>query len=218
MAIASKYPCSYPINAGSPCQTRLSCLTWRGAWHGRPFKSENRRSTGRGCTIVIPVYRGRRETLACIDSVLATAAAHARIVVIDDATDDGELVLALDALAAAGSIELHRNDSNQGFVRSVNAGLALYPAGDAVILNSDTIVHGDWLARLRAAAYSSPKIGTVTPWSNSGSIASYPSAAGQAMGAEEAESGMSSPPRCMRARAPTFPSGWAFAFTCAVTA
>ncbi len=110
---------------------------------------------------------------------------------------------------------MHRNDSNQGFVRSVNAGLALYPADDAVVLNSDTLVHGDWLSRLRAAAYSSPKIGTVTPWSNSGSIASYPSPAGQAMGPRKPSSWMCSPPRCMRARAQTFPSGWAFACTCA---
>ncbi len=55
--------------------------------------------------MIIPVYRGRRETLACIDSVLATAEAHARIVVVDDATDDRELAAALDALATAGSID-----------------------------------------------------------------------------------------------------------------
>jgi GT2 family glycosyltransferase len=45
---------------------------------------------------------------------------------------------------------------------------------DVVILNSDTEVYGDWLARLRAAAYSADDIGTVTPLSNSASIASYP--------------------------------------------
>ena len=71
-------------------------------------------------------------------------------------------------------------------MRSVNGALALHPADDAVVLNSDTLVHGNWLSRLRAAAYSAPKIGTATPWSNSGSIASYPDPAGQAMGAEEA--------------------------------
>ena len=44
------------------------------------------------------------------------------------------------------------------------------------MLNSDTLVFTDWLARLRAAAYSDRAVGTVTPFSNSGSIASYPEA------------------------------------------
>jgi hypothetical protein len=58
----------------------------------------------------------------------------------------------------------------------VNRALALHPTHDAVLLNSDTLVFDDWLARLRAAAYSGPTVGTVTPLSNSGSIASYPRA------------------------------------------
>ena len=138
------------------------------------------------CDVIIPVYRGRRETLACIDSVLATAGRHTRVIVVDDATDDAALAAALDALAAAGSITLLRNEANQGFVRSVNRALALHPADDAVLLNSDTQVYGNWLARLRAAAYSAPKVGTVTPFTNSGSIASYPLVEGQPMSAEEA--------------------------------
>ena len=56
--------------------------------------------------MIIPVYRGRRETLACIDSVLATADANARIIVVDDATDDRELAAELDALAVTGCITL----------------------------------------------------------------------------------------------------------------
>lgn len=139
------------------------------------------------CSVIIPVYRGRRETLACLESVLATVDRHARVVVVDDATDDAALALALDALAADGRITLLRNEQNQGFVRSVNRALDPHPDDDAVLLNSDTQVFGNWLARLRAAAYSAPKIATVTPFTNSGSIASYPSPKGQAMGADEAQ-------------------------------
>jgi GT2 family glycosyltransferase len=136
--------------------------------------------------VIIPVYRGREETLACIDSVLATTDDTAKIIIVDDATDDSVLTDALDTLAAAGRILLLRNAVNQGFVASVNRALALHPTHDAVLLNSDTRVFDDWLARLREAAYSGPAVGTVTPLSNNGSIASYPRSLGTAMAPEAA--------------------------------
>ena len=145
-------------------------------WSARPRAplgralSQNQRLTD----VIIPVYRGREETLACINAVLATADASARIVVVDDATDDSELATALDALATDGRITLLRNAQNQGFVASVNRAMALHDTHDVVLLNSDTLVFDDWLARLRAVAYSGRAVGTVTPLSNSGTIASYP--------------------------------------------
>jgi len=152
----------------------------------RPISSRARRGRAalehaQRTDVIIPVYRGREETLACIDAVLATVGAQTSVVVVDDATPDAELAAALDALAAAGHITLLRNTQNQGFVASVNRALALHPTHDAVLLNSDARVFQDWLARLRRAAYSAPDVGTVTPLSNSGSIASYPRAAGVAI-------------------------------------
>jgi GT2 family glycosyltransferase/glycosyltransferase involved in cell wall biosynthesis len=131
--------------------------------------------------VIVPVYRGREESLACLDSVLTTVRGYAHIVVVDDATDDPLLAAALDELAAGGRIELLRNTDNLGFVQSVNRALALNPTHDAVILNSDTLVFGDWLRRLRKTAYCGPRVGTVTPFSNNGSIASYPNRSGDAI-------------------------------------
>jgi GT2 family glycosyltransferase len=131
--------------------------------------------------IIIPVHGGRSETLACIESVRHTLGDHARLVVVDDASEDPDLGAALDDLEAAGVIRLLRNTENLGFVAAVNRGLKLNPTHDALLLNSDTLVFGDWLSRLRAAAYSSPTVGTVTPLSNSGSIASYPHVRGGPM-------------------------------------
>jgi GT2 family glycosyltransferase len=136
--------------------------------------------------VIIPVYRGRAETLACIDSVLATIDLDTRVTAVDDATDDPALAAALDTLAADGRITLLRNKENQGFVASVNRALALHAAHDAVLLNSDTLVFDGWLARLRTAAYSGSAVGTVTPLSNSGSIASYPRAMGAEISPEDA--------------------------------
>jgi GT2 family glycosyltransferase len=128
--------------------------------------------------IIIPVYRGREETLACIESVLSTIDAQAQVLVVDDATEDRALQSALERMAGAGRITVLRNAENKGFAASVNLALSLHPAHDAVLLNSDTRVFGDWLDRLREAAYSEPHVGTVTPLTNSGSIASYPSPLG----------------------------------------
>jgi len=76
--------------------------------------------------------------------------------------------------AAAGRITLLRNERNLGFVRSVNAGMALHADRDVVLLNSDTEVANDWLDRLVAAAHSAPDIATATPFSNNATICSYP--------------------------------------------
>ncbi len=152
-------------------------------WRAKPSRGRGQAHIKRAklTDVIIPVYRGREETLACIEAVLSTIDQAAQVVVIDDATEDPMLASALDALAATGRITLLRNPDNQGFAASVNRGLALNPTHDAVLLNSDTRVFGDWLMRLSRAAYSAPAIGTVTPLSNSGSIASYPRALSDAM-------------------------------------
>jgi GT2 family glycosyltransferase/glycosyltransferase involved in cell wall biosynthesis len=136
--------------------------------------------------VVIPAYRGVRETLACIESVRSTAP-EARLIVVDDATPEPTLGAGLDVLAADGRIELLRNPGNLGFVCSVNRALGGTAGHDVVLLNSDTLVFGDWLQRLRSVAYSAGQVGTVTPLCNDGSIASYPQRYGGPIGAAEAE-------------------------------
>ncbi len=79
-----------------------------------------------------------------------------------------------------------RNEKNLGFVGSANRALALPSNHDKVLLNSDTLVFGDWLQRLGAAAYSASRVGTVTPFSNDASIASYPRRFGSSIDPEQA--------------------------------
>jgi GT2 family glycosyltransferase len=158
-------------------------------WGVNPRRARPRRGVmkrSRSIDVIIPVYRGREETLACIDSVLATVDHDVCVIAVDDATDDPALAAALDVLAAEQRITLLRNTENQGFVTSANRALAVHPTHDAVLLNSDTLVFDDWLERLRGAAYSGLAVGTVTPLSNSGSIASYPHAQGAAVSPEYA--------------------------------
>lgn len=146
-----------------------------------PARPARRHRPPAAIDIVVPVYRGHAETMACLHAVLATVdgtatgAPPCSIVVIDDAGPEPDLTRDLQALAARGRITLLRNDRNRGFPGTVNRGLGLHPDRDVVLLNADTLVAGDWLARLHAAAWSAPDIGTVTPLSNDATILSYPS-------------------------------------------
>jgi GT2 family glycosyltransferase/glycosyltransferase involved in cell wall biosynthesis len=153
-----------------PVRTRLPVRSGRAARHRGLAPTDRASATD----VIVPVCGGREATLACLGSVLTTIGADTSIVVVDDGTDDAALVAALDGYAVEGRITLIRNPSNLGFAASVNLGLALHPTHDAVVLNSDTLVFSDWLSRLREAAYSDLNVGTVTPLSNAGSIASYP--------------------------------------------
>lgn len=125
--------------------------------------------------VIIPVYKGREETLECIESVLnAKTNVNYELIVINDSSPDVELSKALQKLSAERKITLIENKENLGFVKSVNIGMKLHPNRDVVLLNSDTLVPDYWLDRLRKVAYSSKNIATVTPLSNRATILSIP--------------------------------------------
>src|SRR6218665_1775278 len=126
--------------------------------------------------IIVPVYQGLADTQRCLASVLsATCHSAYRLIVIDDASPEPALSAWLRQQAAQDSrITLLENPENLGFVGTVNRGMALSDSHDVLLLNSDTEVTGDWLDRLRRAAYGDRKIASVTPLSNNATICSYP--------------------------------------------
>lgn len=127
--------------------------------------------------ILVPVYKGRQATLDCVDSVIHNASRNRsryNLIVLDDASPDQELVAALQKRARQGKLRYLRHPANLGFIRNMNRGMALHPEHDVVWLNADTRVHGDWLDRLRSAAYSADNIASVTPFSNNGELMSFP--------------------------------------------
>lgn len=119
--------------------------------------------------IVIPVYRGLDETRHCLDAVFADTERPPGVIrVIDDCSPEPELSEWLATLAESGAIALSRNTQNLGFVRSANRGMLEARDRDVLLLNSDTEVTPGFLRRLAAHAYASPRVGTVTPFSNTG--------------------------------------------------
>lgn len=125
--------------------------------------------------VIIPIFNAFDDVQACLTRVVKNSPPHVNLILIDDASTDFRIRALLDDLSASGDGRLHilRNEVNQGFVRSVNRGLAL-SKNDVVLLNSDTLVPPAWLEKLQASAQSRPHVGTVTPFSNNAEICSYP--------------------------------------------
>ncbi len=139
-----------------------------------PTPIARRAAQSAGVDVVIPVYRGRAQTLACIKSVLASLPKGARCIVVEDASPEPALVDALRSLASRGRIVLRQQRVNLGFPATANAGIRAAAGHDVILLNSDTLVPPGWIERLTQAAYSAPDIGTATPFSNDATIFSYP--------------------------------------------
>ncbi|NHZ89869.1 glycosyltransferase [Massilia sp. CCM 8733] len=128
-------------------------------------------------TVLVPLYRGLEQARACVASVLASLPANqvaARLLLIDDASGEPAFSDWLGTVQADQRVTVLRNRYNLGFIESVNRGLRHCAGHDVLLLNADTLVHGDWLDRLRAALYRAPHIASVTPWSNNGEISSFP--------------------------------------------
>ena len=127
------------------------------------------------CVIVMPIYKGYDETLASIYSILTTKQdVSFALLVIDDRSPDIALSRKVAQLASRGLFSLMANRTNLGFVKSVNAALRSFPDQLIALVNSDTLVSGDWLDRMIAHVDNDPLIATVTPFSNSATICSYP--------------------------------------------
>ncbi len=126
--------------------------------------------------IVIPVYSGYRETRRCLESVIHTLdPTWARMVVINDCSPDPDITRFLRDLAGVNdAMVLLENPENLGFVATANRGMRHDARRDVLLLNSDVEVAGDWLLRLRDAAYGNPAAGSITPFSNNATICSFP--------------------------------------------
>lgn len=119
-------------------------------------------TTGSACVDVVIITHNHRQTIArCLQSVRHQTLPAGRIVMIDNASNDGTPQFIATAFP---DICLVVNNDNRGFAAACNQGIALALQNQAdyiALLNPDTLVHPDWLKELLAAAQQAPDIGLV---------------------------------------------------------
>lgn len=94
----------------------------------------------------------------CVDAVLASDA-DVELVLVDNASSDGEPEACLRARGGDGRLRLLTNASNLGFGPACNRGAA-FARGDALVfLNPDCVVERSTLSRLDATAAADPSVG-----------------------------------------------------------
>lgn len=126
--------------------------------------------------VIVPVYGAHDEFARCLEALHAHTdlGRHGLLVVLDGPGQEraAEHVQAL-RLPATAQAQVLVNARRLGFVGSVNRALATSQR-DVVLLNSDAEVTAGWLDKLQAAAYSDPRVATVTPFCNDATLVSLP--------------------------------------------
>ena len=96
-------------------------------------------------TIIIPIYGQISYTLRCLTSIMNNLPQAAfELIVVDDCSPDDSF----DVLSKVKGIRLLRNEQNQGFIRSCNAGASEAKGAYLYFLNNDTEVTRGWLDEL----------------------------------------------------------------------
>jgi GT2 family glycosyltransferase/glycosyltransferase involved in cell wall biosynthesis len=110
-------------------------------------------------TIIVPAYNNAHVTVPCLQSIADhwPAALDCQIIVVDDASTDATAAIVSDI----PGVDLIRNGTNSGFIRSCNRGATLARGRYLCFLNNDTIVSAGWIDELVRAAESDPAIGAV---------------------------------------------------------
>ena len=118
------------------------------------------------CDIIIPVWNQLKETSRCVESVRENTKFPYRLIIVDNASDDGTRKYLESLRNNFPDMILERNDKNEGFIKAVNKGIKISDADYICLLNNDTIVTKVWLSEMIDVARSDEKIGIVNPASN----------------------------------------------------
>lgn len=127
--------------------------------------------------IIVPVYNGIEYFDALFSSLEKTNVLY-KLIIIDDCSPDENVRPYLREYARLHSENtvLLENETNLGFVRTVNRGLetALADQAHAVILNTDVEVVDEWLERMLAPLVTQNRVASATPFTTCGTICSFP--------------------------------------------
>ena len=110
-----------------------------------------------GIAVIIPVWNGMQDLPGCLAALSRQQGVTFDVFAVDNASTDGSADYISEHWP---DVHLIRNDANLGFSRACNIGLsAAQDRSILVLLNQDTEVFPDWLARLIAPMQHDVSIG-----------------------------------------------------------
>ena len=118
-------------------------------------------------SIIVVTYNNLGYTRLCLESVYTrTAFPKFEVIVVDNASQDGTREFLHEFAQAHPTCRVILNETNEGFARANNRGIAAARGDYLVLLNNDTVVTRPWLSRL-IFHLRDPGIGMVGPVTNS---------------------------------------------------
>lgn len=115
---------------------------------------------------VVVNYNGAAVTRACVDSLLRGVGPRVRVVIADNASAPEDVADLETAYGELDRVEIVRLAENGHFAAGVNAGVREALARGAThlfILNNDTVIESECVARLLEAARAAPEAGLFGP-------------------------------------------------------
>ena len=123
--------------------------------------------------IIIPIYNGFEYFDTLFTTLIRTRFKY-RLFIINDCSSDERVAKYLENLAVSDNrITVITNNENMGFVGTVNKAFG-YTSNHIALLNSDIELPPFWLERLMYPILYMEKIASSTPFTNSGTICSFP--------------------------------------------
>lgn len=128
--------------------------------------------------IIIPIYNGYDYLEPLFASIFSNTTTSHRIIVINDCSPDNRVSDFLNHLEQYKNTNCKEliavnNEVNLGFVQTINSA-QVYLENNFVILNTDVEVPYGWLERLMAPIERLSNIASTTPFTNAGTICSFP--------------------------------------------
>lgn len=123
-------------------------------------------------TIIIPVYNGLEHFKKMFTSLI-TNTNNVNVLIINDCSSDPSVHAFLNTINKY-NIKIINNEKNLGFVKTINKAMSLVTTKYAVWVNSDVILTKDWIEKILSPFKSDNNVASVTPFTNSATIFSFP--------------------------------------------
>ena len=118
----------------------------RHSFHGKPIGA-GRAHTATDIGAVVVTYQSAQTVRRCLELLLASESV-VRIVVVDNASDDGTLDILAEFSRKHHRVYLVRNDDNRGFGAACNQGASALATPWVAFINPDCYVEPDAMGRL----------------------------------------------------------------------